>query len=176
MTTKLIGLAGYAGAGKDTAAQGLIAQGWQRIAFADAVREAAAALDPLVSGNARLSEIVLQAGWEGAKQLPEVRRLLQRLGTEAGRDIHGDDCWLRIAERKVKAATAPVVITDVRFPNEAAFVLASGTLVWIERPGVGPANDHTSEALGYVKRAADCEIINAGSAEWLQAALVKLLT
>lgn len=172
---KLVGFAGYAGSGKDTAAQALISAGWERIAFADAVRDAAMALDPIIAGHARLSEILLDCGWDGAKQLPEVRRLLQRLGTEAGRKIHGDSCWVNIARRKALASTKAVVITDVRFANEAVFVLSHGTLIWIERPGAGPCNDHVSEALGYLKEDADITIINDGTVEWLHSAVLKAL-
>lgn len=149
----IIGLTGYARSGKDEAAKAL---NWTRVAFADAVRDALLALDPIVDcinteycddRLVRLSSEV-NRGWTSAKKDPEVRRLLQRLGTEAGRNIHGADCWIKIAHRKVEAAPGNVVITDVRFANEADAIRSwGGKVIRIERRGVGPCNIHSSEEL-----------------------------
>ncbi len=39
-----------------------------------------------------------------------------------------------------------MVITDCRFPNEIQLIRRrKGTLVWIDRPEVGPHNSHASE-------------------------------
>lgn len=63
---------------------------------------------------------------------PEVRTLLQVTGTEEGRDIYGEDFWtlqaeayLRIFEERLPFL-AGAVFSDVRFPNEVAFVRANG--------------------------------------------------
>ena len=76
----VIGLCGYATAGKDEAARGLEPFGFQRVSFADPVRAAALAIDPIVAYNVdhipvspvRLSDLVLAYGWE-AKRNPEAR-------------------------------------------------------------------------------------------------------
>jgi hypothetical protein len=159
---EIIGLCGYATCGKDTAAQGLIDNGWTRIALADGVREALLALDPVtfedntaepsvVSFAELASRYSSKIGWwDELKKLCDVRRLLQRMGTEAGRNIHGEDCWIKIAKRKVDAAPGPVVITDVRFANEAEAIRSwGGKIIRIDRPGVGPVNGHVSEALSF---------------------------
>lgn len=151
---KIIGLCGYAGVGKDEAAKALVADGWTRVAFADALRESLLALDPFVvtwadpSQHMPLSVIVKERGWELAKHTePEVRRLLQRLGTEAGRNIHGEDCWVNIALRKIRAIDTSVVVTDVRFPNEVQAIRRyGGKIIRIHRRGVGPINNHVSDA------------------------------
>lgn len=143
MTPPDVALMGKAGAGKDFTAR-LLQRGWghRRVALADPVRDAALALNPVV-GTApggrllRLADVLQRYGWDVAKyRYPEIRRLLQRLGTEVGRDIVGPDIWLRIAARRVEALRpAPVVITDVRFPNEVAWCAERGfRLVWVERP------------------------------------------
>jgi hypothetical protein len=104
-------------------------------------------------------------GWDSAKRDPEVRRLLQRMGTEAGRNIHGEDCWIRIAKRKVDEAPGNVVITDVRFANEAQAIRSwGGKVIRIERPNVGPVNGHASEALAFEP---DAVIENSGTIEEL---------
>lgn len=150
----IIGLSGYAQAGKDTLGAILVAQhGFRRVAFADKLRAMALALDPIVGAamfgeTFRLSDLIDQGGWEEAKRSPEVRRLLQRLGTEAGRDILGNDIWVNAALDQVNLddPSERIVITDCRFLNEAqAIRRTGGYVVRIERPGIKAVNAHPSE-------------------------------
>lgn len=152
---QIIGLSGYAGSGKDTAALGLITDGWERRSFADVLRAFCYAQNPLVKRADEafmggyeylpLRELVDEAGWERAKvENPEVRELLQRTGTEAGRDVLGANVWVDAVMNNLP--DAPVVVTDVRFGNEyAAIKAAGGHVVRIERPGIGPVNAHESD-------------------------------
>ena len=173
MTAPLIGLVGKKRVGKDTFAERLIAEhGFQKVSFSAPVKEAALAVDPLVMFQAvpneyayipvRLSEIVERKGWERAKEYPEVRRFLQRLGTDAIRTLD-PDFWVRggMARAKeirehsevymwsgqsIRTIGSPVVITDVRFKNEAAAIKAAGgILVRVERPGSDDGDTHASE-------------------------------
>ncbi|MGH8964980.1 MAG: hypothetical protein ACRDXB_06585 [Actinomycetes bacterium] len=152
-----IGIIGRARAGKDTVGQWLVdTHGYERVAFADPLKEAALKLDPVVMGSMRygdtpyrLSSAVRSSGWEEAKDLfPEVRRILQELGASI-RAID-EDFWLRAAIKRVLAANEadhPVVITDVRYPNEVASLRRAGfALLYIHRPGVAQL-DHESERL-----------------------------
>lgn len=71
----------------------------------------------------------LRAENEGQGLSP--RRALQTLGTEFGRETFGPDLWVNLAIREVKdlirISGAPFgLITDGRFPNEAARVKAEG--------------------------------------------------
>jgi hypothetical protein len=148
--TTIIGVSGFARSGKDSFASFLIPFGWKRYALADSLKAAAYALDPVVeteTGVARLSFLIDNRGWEDAKALPDVRRLLQRIGTEVGRTLFGENAWIDVLDRKLDAeAPELAVVTDIRFPNEVEWVLSrGGTYVRIERPGVGPANGHASE-------------------------------
>lgn len=145
---RLIGVSGRKRSGKDTFAARLTeAHGFTRIAFADPMRELALALDPLISPGWRLSHIVHAHGWEGAKENPEVRRTLQRLGTEGGRKVLGENIWVDTAMRTAHAAGGPVVFTDCRFPNEAHAVRrAGGLVVRIERAGLPNSDPHPSES------------------------------
>ena len=99
----------------------------------------------------RLQDIINANGWDYSKNnIPDVRRLLQRLGTEAGRDILGENIWVDTAFSRV--SSDKIVVTDVRFPNEVAGIRSrGGTVVRVERPRVGPRNDHPSETslIGY---------------------------
>lgn len=141
----VIGLSGYARSGKDAIATILSDFGWERRAFADAIRDVVYSLNPLVSGPLRLQQVVDLLGWEGAKgQYPEVRRLLQYMGTDVGRNFLGENVWVNMVLSSL--GDGNYVITDCRFPNEADAIRAAGGKVWrISRPGVGPANDHISE-------------------------------
>ncbi|MFE6494113.1 hypothetical protein [Streptomyces sp. NPDC057747] len=147
---------GYARSGKDTVGAYLTEKhGYRRVSFADPLREAALKLDPIVDWDSngsgleiRLSEEVGLIGWERAKdRFDEVRRILQHMG-QTIRDLD-PDFWIRQALRKVDEAEGiglPCVITDVRYPNEVEALRRRGFyLVHIDRPGVGPANDHASE-------------------------------
>ncbi|MFI1655648.1 hypothetical protein ACH4ZU_12175 [Streptomyces sp. NPDC020472] len=154
MSTPLIGLAGAARSGKDTAAQALLDNGWTRRAFADKVRDMLYVVNPTLvdesyfSGLTDLAYEVDTYGWSGAKeQYEEVRKMLQRLGTEGGRAILGENVWVDALFRDY-ATWGPTVITDVRFPNEANAIRAHGGLVVaIQRPGQEPIREagHVSE-------------------------------
>lgn len=124
----IIGLVGYAGSGKDEVAKILCRDhGFHRIAFADP-----------------LKAIAKSVGWNGAKD-DAGRRLLQDLGM-AVREHIGRDTWLNCALRLIDECTAPVVITDCRFSNEIKALRERGGVIWrVDRPEVGPVNDHVSE-------------------------------
>lgn len=143
---------GYAQSGKDTAATFLRDYGYERVAFADPLREMLAAINPLVADTHdpsnlwRLRRLVDVLGWDVAKtEFPEIRGLLQRLGTEAGRVVLGDHIWVDTALRRIEGASR-YVFTDVRFPNEAEAIEGRGGVLWrVVRPGTEPVNAHPSE-------------------------------
>jgi len=147
----LIAFTGPPGSGKDVCCTALDQLNWFRIAFADPVRNGVYALNPFIpwgDGFVRLQWIVDNYGWGEAKKIPEVRQLLQRYGTEAGRDIHGTECWVNLAEDKIEnlPRNSRVAISDLRFDSELELVRRRhGLLAYVERPGYGPINDHSSE-------------------------------
>lgn len=148
-----VGLLGKAGSGKNAAADALIRRGWDQVAFADELKAMAYDIDPMVMLDregwfrwrryVRVSELVDQVGWDVAKQHKDVRRFLQRLGTEGVRDHIGRNTWVELTMRNV---TGPSVFTDVRFPNEADAVKnAGGILIRVERPDAPDVAGHISE-------------------------------
>ncbi|GAB1641781.1 hypothetical protein [Krasilnikovia sp. MM14-A1259] len=151
MASPLIGLVGRKRVGKDTVAQRLVhTHAFTRFAFADLLREAVLRLDPIVLpmdstwASYRLSEVVAQEGWESAKEIPEVRRLLQNYGT-AIREVD-PAFWICPVLSALDGCATPAVVTDVRFPNEADALLARGaTLLRITRPGLDESDQHESE-------------------------------
>ncbi|AGM12158.1 deoxynucleoside monophosphate kinase [Streptomyces phage Goby] len=141
----LVGISGFAGSGKDEAARALIEGGWRRVAFADKLREFAYKVNPWVHtypdvGAVRLARLVDDLGWEDAKRrFPQVRDVLVSTGNTA-RELLGVNVWVDAVLKGYEGEA--LVIPDVRFRNEAdAIRRAGGTLIRIDRPGVGPAND-----------------------------------
>lgn len=171
----IIGLSGYARSGKDTVAQVLIEHfGYERIAFADALRQFAYDCNPIVSVVANemisLKTVVDRDGWEEAKKISGVRQFLQTAGL-AARTNFGDDFWVKRALDKT-SYTGNYVITDVRFKNEAEQVkMRDYSQMWrITRPGVGAVNNHISEH-DLDDWTFDYQFINDGSLEDLTMAI-----
>jgi hypothetical protein len=142
----IIGLSGYAQSGKDATANLLcLNYDYKRIAFADPMRHALQIINPRLDSITRVSDFVDDYGWDIAKKNPEVRRLLQVLGTDFGRKMLGDDVWIKMAVRDLRQDDR-VVISDVRFPNEADAIKKLGGTVWrINRKNNSPVNSHPSE-------------------------------
>lgn len=176
----VIGLCGLAQSGKDTAAAHLVdVHGFRRIAFADQLRTALYNLDPYVTtrgGTYALTYLVDAHGWDQAKQLPDVRRLLQRFGTEVGRTLWGEDFWVERATAGITHGDR-VVFTDVRFTNEAAAVRRLGGLVVeVTRPGRTTLDSrtagHASEILDFDT---DLVLVNDGTVADLHRQVAELL-
>jgi hypothetical protein len=146
----LIAVSGWARAGKDTIADYLVeAHGFTKLSFADPMRAALVRLNPLihVGGHVtHLADAVKRIGWEDLKALsPEIRPYLQRLGTEVGRNMFGENFWVDLAMKEAENYDN-VVFADCRFQNEANAVRNAGGEVWrVTRPGFEAANDHISE-------------------------------
>lgn len=144
----IIGLSGYAQAGKDTVADILVEDhGYTRLAFADIIKHACYRLDPIVSlDGMRLGHLVDAHGWDIAKQVPEVRRLLQAMGSEVGRDLIDPQIWVELTMYGVDKERN-IVFSDVRFKNEAEEIKWKQGQLWrISRIEKGaPVNLHRSE-------------------------------
>jgi hypothetical protein len=183
----VIGLTGYAGSGKDTAAEALIQErGFVKIAFADPLREAMGKLNPIVGREFKgfgvieditYNQAIYKYGYTDAKgKFPELRRLLQVFGTEVGREMFGEDFWIQQFENKVQFVLQKqdVVITDVRFPNEVEAVRRLGGIVArIHRPGFDAVNGHVSDT-GVADLSVDIVIHNDSTIEDLRKAALNL--
>ena len=166
MSKKLIGLAGKAGAGKDTVADYLWEkEGAIKIAFADALRAAGTSIFDLDPRNF-LDRDLKEAEVEYWGMTP--RRMLQLLGTEATKPVFGDDIWLKRWFLSYSAVrdTDHVVVPDVRFDVEAEAIRhLGGTIVHIVRPGAGlsgATGEHASEA-GIELQDGDLYLLNDGT-------------
>lgn len=148
MHAPLVGLMGYAQAGKDTFGAAL---GWRRFAFADALKTVAYDINPWVIDQWNdvwdLQTLVDQEGWDVAKvKYPDVRPFLQKLGMAVRTHID-PSVWVQAAFLNYNPAE-PTVFTDVRYENEVDAIRSrGGYLVKIVRGGHTAANDHVSETL-----------------------------
>jgi hypothetical protein len=165
-----IALIGRARSGKDTVAARLVAQGYTRVAFADPLKAALLDMNPYVPTGygvtVRLQALIADVGWDRAKEdYREVRRLLQHTG-QAMR-AQDPDVWARPAIKTINVTWSPVVVSDVRYPNEAEALRTRGfRIVRIVRPDADPlpggASTHDSET-ALDDYPADALIYNGGS-------------
>ena len=142
----IIGICGWAGAGKDTAANYLVGwHGFRRDSFAGALKDAVAHVfgwdRELLEGltaEARAWREQTDPWWAERLGIPHLtpRWVLQSWGTEVCRQGFHDDIWIAALENRLRQRTGHTVISDVRFPNEVAAIRnAGGRIVWIRRGG-----------------------------------------
>jgi hypothetical protein len=149
----LIGLTGRAGSGKDSTAAYLCQRyGFLQASFAESLRDMAAHLFDAVSVDyAHLFEHSLKGQPIAELHGASGRQILQTLG-DWGRALH-PDWWITIMARRLGLEggnCAPVhdriLISDVRLPNEAAWLAArGGLLLRLHREQASPVRAHITE-------------------------------
>ena len=170
----VIGIAGHAGAGKDTAAAYLVERyGFVQASFADPIRSMALLM---------LEEAGIDHRWlteRAHKEQPipglgiSARALMQTLGTEVGRQLH-QDVWVRHLALRLGLPVfghrcgdqTPVhdriVISDTRFANEAGWIhQVGGKVIRLHRRQAAAVRSHASEA-HVMALEADVDIHNHG--------------
>lgn len=182
MTATVIGLGGRLRAGKDEVADHLVREhGFVKIGMSDALHRAMMVLDPIIELEVpsafsngyprvrRYSDIIKRRGYVEAKKVLEVRRLLQRLGTEVGRDIIGENVWVDITASTIAShlrGGRSVVVTGIRFSNELRMIFQfAGRAIWVERPDESAASGaarHASEN-GVTPEMFDQVLLNDGT-------------
>ena len=200
----LIGLTGAAGSGKASVGAVLGVAGWRVTAFADALRtEVAAAwgIDPrvltvraakevptrsLAVGQAAHPEWVAwcqRQGW-GLTEPRSPRWVLQQWGSWR-RMTQGDGYWIGHVlvwlhhQWRTGAMPCSVVVTDVRYANEAAALRhQGGHIVQVHRPGLAPLPDDTAshESEGWRSIEAQAHIHNDGDLSSLSGEVVRAVS
>jgi len=138
---QLIGICGLIGSGKDTVGDILVARhGYTRLSFAGTLKDMTAVLfdwdREMLEGatpESRAQREVPDPFWSnklGRSWSPRIA--LQCVGTDVMRNHLHENIWLNTMENKLRKHNR-VVITDVRFPNEIAFVQEQGVIWTVER-------------------------------------------
>lgn len=140
----LVAFTGLAQSGKTTAAKQLCHEGFDRMSFADPIKQMVRCLTPETDKTAELAAF-------GGKSL---RFLYQSLGTDWGRDMVDENIWVSLGRERLKSLLRDVeegvikgvVIDDLRFDNEAELIHELGGLVIkVSREGT-ESMSHASES------------------------------
>jgi hypothetical protein len=140
----IIGICGFIGSGKDTAADYLVGfHGFRRDSFAGTLKDAVAAVfgwdRELIEGRtpeARAWREQVDTWWADRLGIPHLtpRWILQWWGTEVCREHFHDDIWIAALESRLARRSDHTVISDVRFPNEIkAIKQQGGRIIWVQR-------------------------------------------
>lgn len=163
----VIGIAGPAGAGKNTAAYMVQARtGGYLYAFADPIKRMLNAIGIDTSDEVKNEVIPL------LDKSP--RELMQTLGTEWGQHMVRPDIWTTMAQMTLLRRGPLMIVTDVRFPHEADWVRRmGGMMIHIKKRKRKGVPEHSSEAPLEVQDT-DFVIDNSGSLEELNAKIGEL--
>ena len=130
---EIIGLLGHAGTGKNYIAENILPKILKPkntvvIAFADHFK-----VDAIIKYGADYNKVY------GKKDF-NTRKLLQKVGTEEGRNVYGENIWIKAVETWVKVLNSRgverFIISDCRFKNEVDWVrsLNNGFVIKINAP------------------------------------------
>lgn len=140
----IIGICGFIGSGKDTAADYLVNfHEFRRESFASTLKDACSAVfgwdRTMLEGRtkeAREWREQVDPWWAERLNMPTLtpRWILQYWGTEVCRRGFHDDIWIASLENKLRTSKDHVVISDCRFPNEIKAIKAQGgRIIWVQR-------------------------------------------
>jgi len=134
MMKVVIGLRGPAGSGKDTVADYLVEKyGFTKVTFGGAVKEIVAIISGwdinMLSGTTPESRIFRETENHSDFGMT-AREMMQKIGTDLFRQYFDENTWINIVRRKVKTIPGNIVISDIRFPNEAKLVQELGGYIF----------------------------------------------
>lgn len=158
----IVGLVGFIGAGKDTAADYLVNyHGFRRDSFANTLKDAVSHIfgwdRTLLEGRtneAREWREQVDTWWSDRLELPNLtpRWVLQHCGTDVLRKHFHNDIWIASLENRIRKTKDNIVISDVRFPNEITAIKKVGGKVirimrntdpeWYEDAKLANSGDH----------------------------------
>lgn len=142
--SKIVGIVGFIGSGKDTAADYLVNfYEFRRDSFAAPLKDAVASVfnwdRELLEGRtleAREWREQIDPWWAIRLSMPNLtpRWVLQYWGTEVCRIGFHNDIWIASLENRLRKSPHNTVISDCRFPNEIrAIKNAGGAVIRIRR-------------------------------------------
>jgi hypothetical protein len=138
----IVGIVGWAGAGKDTLANFFTMHGWKKDSFAASLKDATASIfgwpRQLLEGDteeSRMFRETVDEFWSTKlDRLITPRIILQEMGTDVMRNNFHQDIWLNTVEKRIVSRIHPTVLSDCRFANELQLVKdLGGVIVYIQR-------------------------------------------
>lgn len=150
----VVGLVGFKGSGKDTAANVFVSRGFTKDSFAAPLKDAVAQIfswdRELIEGATEASRAwreIPDPYWSaafGCDVMPRV--VLQKFGTESMRDVFHDDIWVKSLMRRIQTSSRQkFVVSDVRFENEVQAIQELGGIIVRIRRGDEPTWFLTAE-------------------------------
>lgn len=141
----ILAIAGYPKSGKDTLANSLIATHpvFKKEKFVYTIIDIVAILLNVYKINLTHRELFEDRDWKETHKVTfgdktyTIRKLLQLIGTECFRDIISPDIWVSTLDTRIMATESrePIIITDLRFPNEYEYIRSKGGLVvFVDNP------------------------------------------
>lgn len=173
MNRHIIGIAGKARTGKDTIASCLVNwHGYRSMAFAEPITK-------FIIDAFAPEHWYLQNKEEAIPGIDlSYREIAQRMGTDFFRNQIDKDIWVKALQRRMDRQTiheARVVITDVRFENEAKWIRDhGGFIIHVDRQDAPPARTHSSED-GIAVAEGDYIIDNNGTIDTLYRQIDELM-
>lgn len=168
---RVIGLCGKAGAGKDTVADYLVDRyGFVKYSLASPIKAGLNAMFGFTPDQWN------DRDWKETPLYPiqkSPRQLAQTLGTEWGRNQVSGDLWLWLAQQFITQVglrvprAAGVVISDIRFDNEAFWLTHTEGALWQVLRAVAPVSKHASEK-GVNEKYVERVLHNHGSMQHLR--------
>lgn len=137
---RIVALSGYGKAGKSTIAEHFAGLGWHRMSFAIPIK-------------ARCNPILQRMGIDPAT--PEGKAQSRPAYVCVGELGRAEDPerWVKILE-DIMPKEGDIIIDDLRYANEAGWARRlGGLLLYINRPGIGPANGVEYESVSQMRSA-----------------------
>ena len=162
--SRLIGLAGRKGVGKDVIADVLCQCGYTKRALAL----------PLKTACRHLFMFSDNQLWGDDKDVIDERygksprELMQIFGTDFLRNMISKTFWIDRFKEWYNTQNGNIVVSDVRFLNEVEMIQQlGGKVILVKRDGLDSDETHESEQAEDLERRIDCTVYNDGSLEAL---------
>jgi len=142
----IIGICGLIGSGKGTVGDILVEQGFQKVSFADKLKDGVATIfgwdRNLLEGDtdeSRQWRELKDDFWSNETQMEITPRLvLQLFGTDCLRNGFYDGVWVSLLKKHILDNPGDYVVPDVRFRNEQNMIRELGGKVWQVKRGKDP--------------------------------------
>lgn len=181
----LIGISGFEGSGKNTVADILTKKyQFKQESFAGKLKDILSVLfgwdRAMLEGltaESRKQRFEVDTWWADRLEIPDLtpKVMLKTIGTDVFRNCFHNEIWVSSLERQLIASTGNIVVTDVRFANEAEAIRRLGGKLLRVRRGAEPewykyaliANTHVNEDTSYCLKKLEEYGIHPSETNWI---------